>query len=146
MVRQYFATPITGVAGTEGDDQSAKLQLVLDLMRGVNLVAAAEAVAFARHLSVDLGQFHGLVREAAGASRVFITQGLEMIEGRIGDRVPAGSQTLDEAVARLETVVQRARDLHCPLHLGNAALTALLTARRAGFGGEASTSVIKAWH
>ncbi|PLN85845.1 NAD binding domain of 6-phosphogluconate dehydrogenase-domain-containing protein [Aspergillus taichungensis] len=146
MVRQYFATPITGVAGTEGDDQPAKLQLVLDLMRGVNLVAAAEAVAFARHLRVDLGQFHGLVREAAGASRVFITQGLEMVEGRIGDKAPAGSQTVDEAVARLETVVQRARDLHCPLHLGNAALTALLTARRAGFGGEANTSVIKVWH
>ncbi|KAL4894722.1 NAD binding domain of 6-phosphogluconate dehydrogenase-domain-containing protein [Aspergillus ambiguus] len=138
MVRQYFAQPIGGVAAVAGDVQAAQ-QLVLDLMLGVNLVAAAEAVAFARYLKVDLAQFHRLVSEAAGASRVFITQGREMIEGRIG----ANAETVDAATARLQTVVQKARDLHCPLHLGNAALNVLLVARRAGLGSEGSTSVIK---
>jgi 3-hydroxyisobutyrate dehydrogenase len=112
-------------------------------MLGVNLVAAAEAIAFARYLNVDLAMFHRLVSDAAGASKVFIHKGLEMIEGSIGDKAPEGSQTLDEAVAQMEKVVQKARDLHCPLHLGNAALEKLLTARRHGLGGEASTSVIK---
>ncbi|EAU31852.1 conserved hypothetical protein [Aspergillus terreus NIH2624] len=140
MVRQYFAQPIGQVAATAADAPAAQ-ELVLDLMRVVNLVAAAEAIAFARYLKVDLKQFHGLVAEAAGASRVFITQGLDMIEGRVG----ANAETVDAAVARLEKVVQKARDLHCPLHLGNAALSVLLLARRAGLGGEGSTSVIKVW-
>ncbi|KAF9894768.1 hypothetical protein FE257_006658 [Aspergillus nanangensis] len=144
MVRQYYAQPIAEVkSAASAEEQSASLQLVLDLMLGVNLVATAEAVSFARYLKVDLAQFHGLVAEAAGASRVFINKGLEMIEGRIGENAPAGSQTVDEAAARLETVVQKARDLHCPVHLGNAALSALYMARRHGLGSEGSTSVIK---
>ncbi|EAW17765.1 NAD(P)-dependent oxidoreductase [Aspergillus fischeri NRRL 181] len=142
MVRQYYPKPLADVTCT-AEDPSAALQLVLDLMLGVNLVAAAEAIAFARYLNVDLAMFHRLVSDAAGASKVFIHKGLEMIEGRIGDKAPEGSQTLDEAVAQMEKVVQRARDLHCPLHLGNAALEKLLMARRHGLGGEASTSVIK---
>ncbi|KAE8315504.1 NAD binding domain of 6-phosphogluconate dehydrogenase-domain-containing protein [Aspergillus transmontanensis] len=142
MVRQYFTTPIASVTAS-AEDQSAALQLVLDLMQGVNLVAAAEAVAFARYLKVDLAQFYDLVSAAAGASKVFITKGLEMIKGQIGEEAPAGSQTVDEAISRLEKVVQQARDLHCPLHLGNAALNVLFTARRAGLGAEGATSVIK---
>lgn len=142
MVRQYYPKPLAEVTCT-AEDPSAALQLVLDLMLGVNLVAAAEAIAFARYLDVDLAMFHRLVSDAAGASKVFIHKGLEMIEGRIGDKAPEGSQTLDEAVAQMEKVVQKARDLHCPLHLGNAALEKLLMARRHGLGGEASTSVIK---
>lgn len=142
MVRQYFTTPIASVT-VSAEDQSAALQLVLDLMQGVNLVAAAEAVAFARYLKVDLAQFYDLVSAAAGASKVFITKGLEMIKGQIGEEAPAGSQTVDEAIAKLEAVVQQARDLHCPLHLGNAALNVLFTARRHGLGAEGATSVIK---
>ena len=123
MVRQYYAKPISDV--TPCADTEAATELVLDFMRGVNLVAAAEAVSFARYLNVDLTQFYGLVSQAAGASKSFIQQGLEMIEGRIGDKAPAGSPTVDQVAAKLEVVVQKARDLYCPLHLGNAALNVL---------------------
>ncbi|KAE8350842.1 NAD binding domain of 6-phosphogluconate dehydrogenase-domain-containing protein [Aspergillus coremiiformis] len=142
MVRQYCTASIASVTAST-DDQGSALQLVLDLMLGVNLVAAAEAVAFARFLAVDLAQFYDLVSAAAGASKVFNTKGLEMIQGRIAEKAPRGSQTLDEAISRLETVVLKARDLHCPLHLGSAALNVLLTAKRAGLGAEGATSVIK---
>ncbi|KAF7595687.1 hypothetical protein BBP40_005131 [Aspergillus hancockii] len=142
MVRQYYASPIASVAASAAD-QSEALHLVLDLMLGVNLVAAAEAIAFARYLKVDLAQFYELVSAAAGSSKVFNAKGLEMIEGHIAEKAPAGSQTVDEAISRLESVVQRARDLHCPLHLGNAALNVLHLAKRAGLGGASSTSVIK---
>ncbi|KAE8154470.1 NAD binding domain of 6-phosphogluconate dehydrogenase-domain-containing protein [Aspergillus avenaceus] len=143
MVRQYYPSPITSVTTPTTEYQATALQLVLDLMLGINLVAAAEAVTFARYLNADLAQFYGLVRDAAGASKVFVTKGLEMIEGRIGEKAPAASQTIDEAISRLETAVQKARDLHCPLHLGNTALNTLLMVRRAGFGNEAATSVVK---
>jgi 3-hydroxyisobutyrate dehydrogenase len=108
-------------------------------MQLTNLVAAAEAIAFARHLNVDLKQFFTLVSDAAGASRQFMTRGLEMIEGRIGQN----SETVNDVISRLEKGVQKARDLHCPLNLGNAAMNVLLMAKRAGLGAEGSTSVIK---
>ncbi|KAL4966199.1 NAD binding domain of 6-phosphogluconate dehydrogenase-domain-containing protein [Aspergillus stella-maris] len=141
MVRQYYAKSLSEISPTA--DADAATELVLQLMRGVNLVAAAEAVAFARHLNVDLAQFHGLVTQAAGASKIFIEQGLEMIEGHIGDKAPAGSPTVDQVAAKLEAAVQKARDLHCPLHLGNAALNVLYMAQRHGSGGQSSTSVIR---
>ncbi|KAJ5325708.1 uncharacterized protein N7506_008810 [Penicillium brevicompactum] len=136
MVRQYFGEPIMKVSA-QGEPKD--LQLVLDLMEVTNLVAAAEAVAFARYLNVDLKQFYTLVGDAAGASRQFMTKGLEMIEGQIG----VGSETLDAATARLEGPVQKARDLHCPLNLGNSALNVLYMAKKSGLGAEGSSSVVK---
>ncbi|KAJ5160257.1 uncharacterized protein N7482_007261 [Penicillium canariense] len=142
MVRQYYSGPITEVVCTKtksAEETAEALQLVLDMMQLTNLVAAAEAISFARHLNVDLKQFFSLVSDAAGASRQFMTKGLEMIEGRIGQN----SGTVSDVVNRLEKAVQKARDLHCPLNLGNAALNVLLMAKQAGFGAEGSTSVIK---
>lgn len=134
MVRQYFGEPIMSVSAKS---EAGALQLVLDLMEVTNLVAAAEAIAFARYLNVDLKQFFTLVSDAAGASRQFMTKGLEMMEGQ------SGAETLDAATARLEKAVQKARDLHCPLHLGNAALSVLFMAKRLGLGGDGSSSVVK---
>lgn len=144
MVRQYYPDPITKVSTSKSaDENAAALQLVKELMLAINLCAAAEAISFARYLKVDLSQFYTLVSAAAGGSKVFIKEGLEMIEGKIGASAPAGSQTLDEVIERLENVVQKARDLNCPLHLGSTALNLLLLAKCGGYGKEASTSVIK---
>lgn len=140
MVRQYYAEAITKVSNTKSAEETAEAQqLVLDLMQLTNLVAAAEAIAFARYLKVDLKQFFTLVSDAAGASRQFMTLGLEMIEGRVGQN----SETINDIIARLEKAVQKARDLHYPLHLGNAAMNVLFMAKKAGFGAEGSTSVVK---
>lgn len=143
IVRQYYPHPITNVSCTASpEDKSAAVQLVHDLLIGINLVAAAEAVGFARHLQVDFGQFYDLVSNAAGASRVFNEKAKEMT----GDGSGSGSgQSLDEATAKLETVVQKARDMHVPLHLGNAALNVLFLARRRGVGESASTAVMQAF-
>lgn len=141
IVRQYYPHPIANVSCTVSpEDKSAAVQLVHDLLIGINLVAAAEAVGFARHLQVDFGQFYDLVSNAAGASRVFNEKAKEMT----GDGSGSG-QSLDEAIAKLETVVQKARDMHVPLHLGNAALNVLFLARRKGVGESASTAVMQAF-
>jgi 3-hydroxyisobutyrate dehydrogenase len=140
MVRQYYKEPITKVSSTKSAEETAEaLQLVLDVMELTNLVAAAEAIGFARHLNVELKQFFTLVSDAAGASRQFMTKGLEMIEDKVGQN----SESLDDAIARLEKGVQKARDLHCPLYLGNAALNQLFMAKRHGLGAMGSTIVIK---
>lgn len=142
MVRQYFSKPLRAVSNAKMLDNEADLrQLVLDMMEVTNLVAAAEAIAFARYLKVDLKQFFGLVSNAAGSSRQFMTRGLEMIEGNID--MQTGSEKIDAAILRLERAVQKARDLHCPLHLGNATLNTLFLAKRAGFGDESTVSVMQ---
>ncbi|KAF7717529.1 Hydroxy monocarboxylic acid anion dehydrogenase family protein [Penicillium ucsense] len=140
MVRQYYSQPITKVNSSKSDEESAAaLQSVLDVMQLTNLVAAAEAIAFAKYLKVDLKQFYTLVSDAAGSSRQFMTLGLEMIEGKVGKN----SESVDQAINRLRKAVQKARDLHCPLHLGNATMNVLLMAKRAGLGADGSTSVVK---
>ncbi|PYH28957.1 NAD(P)-dependent oxidoreductase [Aspergillus neoniger CBS 115656] len=146
MIRQYYSHPLKDLdTSSATEDPETAIQLVLDLMQCVNLVAAAEAIAFARSLGVDMAQFFELVSDAAGGSKIFVTKGLEMIEGKIGAQAPAGSETLDAVVSRLEKVVQKARDMHCPLHLGNAALNVLLMSKGQGYGSEASTSVIRVY-
>ncbi|CAI7611136.1 unnamed protein product [Penicillium glandicola] len=143
MIRQYFAEPITEVSSTKSDEETAEaLQLVLDLMEVTNLVAAAEAISFARYLNVDLKMFYTLVADAAGASRQFMTKGLEIIEG-LGQGADGSSESVDAATSRLEKAVQKARDLHCPLNLGNAALSVLFMAKKSGLGAAGSASVVK---
>ncbi|BDD55509.1 hypothetical protein MPDQ_006073 [Monascus purpureus] len=130
MVRQYYTEPIAKVVPAKTPEQTAEaLQLVKDLMVGINLCAAAEAIAFARYLKVDLDQFYGLVTEAAGSSRVFATSGLEMIRGAVTTQLETAGNGIGEKLVR---VTQTARDLSCPLHLGNAALNVLCVAKRRG--------------
>jgi 3-hydroxyisobutyrate dehydrogenase len=71
-----------------------------------------------------------------------MTKGLEIIEG-LGQGANGDSETVDAVSSRLEKAVQKARDLHCPLNLGNAALNVLFMAKRSGLGAEGSTSVVK---
>ena len=144
MVRQYYAEPIAKVSNIKSAEETAEAQqMVVNMMEITNLVAAAEAIAFARALNVDLKQFYTLVSDAAGASKQLKSKGLDMIEGNIGQW--CGSETINDSIVRLEKAVQKARDLHCPLHLGNAALNVLYLAKRTRLGTEGSTSVIKAF-
>ncbi|KAJ5894199.1 Oxidoreductase [Penicillium taxi] len=139
VVRQYFPEPILKVSSILSAEEKADAQkLVLDMMELTNLVAAAEAIAFAKYLDVDLEQFFSLVSDAAGSSRQFVTKGLEMISGDITE----DAETVDEATSRLEKAVQKARDLHCPLHLGNSALSVLYLAKKAGLGASRSAKII----
>lgn len=139
MVRQYYPTRIADVSNSQSPEASeSALQLVFDLMRSIHLVAAAEAIAFARHLQVDFAQFYDLVSNAAGASVLFNERAWEMYSGT----GVTESRSLDDAIARLEAVAQKARDLYIPLHLGNAALNVLSLARRRG-DGAASTGVMR---
>lgn len=141
MVRQYYPSRIADVSNSqspEASESALHLQLVFDLMRSIHLVAAAEAIAFARHLQVDFAQFYDLVSNAAGASVLFNERAWEMYSGTGVTESPS----LDDAITRLEAVAQKARDLYIPLHLGNAALNVLSLARRRG-DGAASTGVMR---
>ncbi|KAJ9265148.1 hypothetical protein DTO212C5_6822 [Paecilomyces variotii] len=146
MVRLYFPDPIAQVSSTKSAvEKTSALNLVKTLLVNLNIVAAAEAIAFARHLKVDLQQFYGLVNEAAGASAQFKARGPEMIEGLESGEAPVGTLTVDDAVNELSTVVAEARLLNCPLHLAAEALTLFTFAQKRGYGREAAASVLKVW-
>lgn len=106
-------------------------------------------MSFAKSLDVYIPQFYTLVNAAAGASTMFKTRGAEMIAG-VGGEKKNGTEgekgrSLDDAISELAGVVQSARDLNCPLHLGNGALNLLLSVKGLGLGGEGDSSVIRAY-
>lgn len=150
----YFPAPITSVAAAKTPEEKAVvMRLVTTLMTTTNTLAAAEAIAFAHHLGVDLRQFYGLVNDAAGGSYIFKTRGAEMIDYLLqkdqtskeaGD-APVGTFRINDAVAELSAVVQAARELNCPLHLGSEALNVFLFAQRRGLGSKGVTGVLKIW-
>lgn len=153
MVRLYFASPIAAVtpsASASETQTSEKTALVLSLLRNIHLCAAAEAIAFAKFLDVDMGQYVELVNAAAGGSAVFREKGPAMIDTSTNTNVngyteKTKTRTLDDAVEELSSVVQTARDLECPLHLGNAALSVMLGGKRRGFGGQREEGVVRMW-
>lgn len=146
MVRLYFPDPIAEVSCTKSAAETAlALNLVQAFLIHLNIAAAAEAIAFARHLNVDLQQFYSLVIEAAGASAQFKLCGPEMIEGLKAGESPVGNLTVDDAVKQLSVVVGEGRQLNCPLHLASEALTLFTFAQRRGLGTEPVSSVLKVW-
>ena len=114
-------------------DIQGRTQLVLDLLEMVHLVAAAEAIAFAHQLRLDLKQFVVLVNDAAGATAAFRRINPFMMKA-LGDTGADTEDTtadvsLESCIERLNNVVGRARNEACPLFLGNAALGVLNVAR-----------------
>ncbi|KAM5433082.1 hypothetical protein MferCBS31731_007194 [Microsporum ferrugineum] len=147
MVRMYYPNPIrkaTSPTTMAPEFKSKATNLVISLLRNIHLCAAAEAVAFARHLNVDMAQFYELVNAAAGGSSMFKIKGVEMIEGIKKAGLPV-DRTLNDATNELSAVVQEARNLDCPLYLGAAALGILHQANHSGWGKDSDSSVIEVW-
>ncbi|OJD34613.1 3-hydroxyisobutyrate dehydrogenase [Diplodia corticola] len=140
MVRTYFPDPVSSVnqqtnGAASSSSNSEKLGLVLKLLRGVLLLAAAEAISFADHLKLDLHQFYDLASGAAGGSTVFRERGAEMIEFLTGKKVAGAKQDLPPLDVQriredLAEAINAGRKLYCPAPLAGAALNLLLTAQR----------------
>ncbi|CRG91175.1 3-hydroxyisobutyrate dehydrogenase [Talaromyces islandicus] len=146
MVRMYTSESLTKVQSTLSPEETTRrLQIVTKAMKYTNIVSAAEAVAFARHLNVDMTQFYDLVINAAGGSNMFNTLGATMIKGIPKGQAPAETLTIDTIIKELSDIVQEARDLYIPLNLATTALNQYVGAQRRGWGGEAATSVIRVW-
>ena len=63
-----------------------------------------------------------------------------------GDRCNLDQQkSISGSVASISEVVQAAREVECPLYLGNTALSLLLSIERRGLGEYVDDKVIKFW-
>jgi 3-hydroxyisobutyrate dehydrogenase-like beta-hydroxyacid dehydrogenase len=139
--------PVKGLA--ESDD--AKLALVLDLLRGILLCSAAESLAFASAVGLDLEQVHDLCINAAGGSRLLEKVGPEIIkafkEGNVksGWAAAEGSPGLKEIGEKLQAAVDEAQRIKAPLFLGNQALSVIRLALRQNGEGVAAGAVVSVW-
>ncbi|KKY18237.1 putative 3-hydroxyisobutyrate dehydrogenase [Diplodia seriata] len=138
MVRTYFSDPVSTIKpqtnGGTASSNSEKLDLVFKLLRGVLLLAAAEAISFADHLKLDLHQFYDLASGAAGGSIAFRERGAEMIEFLTGKKVAGAKDLPPLDVQRvredLAEAINAGRKLYCPAPLAGTASNLLAAAQR----------------
>jgi 3-hydroxyisobutyrate dehydrogenase len=75
------SAPVVG--SSPGDGQ--RLKLVNQLLCGVHIAAAAEALSFAESLGLDPGECWKILRDGAAASFMFDDRGARMVAGDFGD-------------------------------------------------------------
>ncbi|KAI9685106.1 MAG: hypothetical protein M1820_010842, partial [Bogoriella megaspora] len=80
MVRMYSEGPVSKVEKkASGEDRQRKTQLVIRMLVAIHVCAAAESIAFAKHVGIPLEQFYELAVDAAGGSLMFRECGKDMI-------------------------------------------------------------------
>lgn len=118
------------VVGPEpGDGQ--KLKLVNQLLCGVHVAVAAEALAFAEALGLDPEQCWEVVRHGAAASFMLEDRGSRMVHG-----TTTVASAVDLFVKDMGLVAEAARDTGYAAPLAGTANGTFLAARRAGLGRE----------
>ncbi|MDA0179369.1 NAD(P)-dependent oxidoreductase [Solirubrobacter phytolaccae] len=126
------------VVGSEpGDGQ--KVKLVNQLLCGVHIAAAAEALAFAEALGLDAGAVREIVRDGAAASFMLDDRGERMVQGAF-DEVKSA---LDIFVKDMGLVTDAARATAYPAPLASAAEQLYVAGRRAGLGRSDDASLIR---
>lgn len=153
VVRMYYPDPITKVSpttttGSSDDDAASKVRLVLQLLAGIHVASAAESIAYAKHMNIDLPQFFELASDAAGGSAMFKDRGPDMIQGLNGDVQVwslSGRSSLDAIVADLSFVVQEGRKVNCPMFMATEALNLFTFAQRNGWGKRSDASIVRLW-
>lgn len=136
------------------EDEKAKIGLVINLLRGVHLCAAAETLAFAHHLGLDLDQVYDLCVHAAGGSQIFSKLGHGILQA-LRERTPleyraggAKNGDLFKMFQELEESVNEAQRLKVPVFLGTQALHLLRRALQSGRGQElkmVSECIVGVW-
>jgi 3-hydroxyisobutyrate dehydrogenase/putative dehydrogenase len=128
------SAPVVGAA--PGDGQ--KVKLVNQLLCGVHIAAAAEALAFAEAMRLDPEATWKVLRGGAAASFMLDDRGARMVHG--SDEVKSA---LDIFVKDMGLVLDAARDAAYPAPLASAAEQLYLAGRRAGLGRRDDSSVIE---
>jgi len=120
-----------------GDGQ--KVKLVNQLLCGVHIAAAAEALAFTEAMGLEPATTWEVVRHGAAASFMLDDRGERMVHGSF-DEVKSA---LDIFVKDMGLVVGAARQHGYPSPLADAAEQLYLAGRRAGLGRHDDSSVIE---
>eukprot|EP00521_Asterionellopsis_glacialis_P012661 CAMPEP_0195301308 /NCGR_PEP_ID=MMETSP0707-20130614/29082_1 /TAXON_ID=33640 /ORGANISM="Asterionellopsis glacialis, Strain CCMP134" /LENGTH=115 /DNA_ID=CAMNT_0040364213 /DNA_START=21 /DNA_END=365 /DNA_ORIENTATION=+ len=114
--------------------------MVHQLLAGVHICAAAEALALAAKAGIDVDQMYKIVNSAAGASWMFQDRGQRMI---------AETEEVKSALAihvkDLDIVYSEAKSLGSPIPLASSALQQFITGQILGYGRKDDSQVVKVY-
>lgn len=140
-VLEHLATTLTVVGGRVGDGQAAKA--INQLLAGVHIAAAAEAIALARGLGLDTRMLLETLSTGAAGSFMFSDRGPRMLQAYADDAEGAEVRSrLDIMVKDMGIVTGIARDKHVPLPLAAAAQQLYLLGEAQGLGAQDDSSVV----
>jgi L-threonate 2-dehydrogenase len=118
--------------------QGSTFKIVNQLLAGVHIAVAAEAMAFAAGQGLDLEEVYRVITASAGNSWMFTDRMRRVLDK---DRVPRS--TTDIFVKDLGIVLDVARAERLPVPISAAALQMFLMASAAGMGAEDDSSVAR---
>jgi 3-hydroxyisobutyrate dehydrogenase len=124
------------VGAEPGDGQ--KVKLVNQLLCGVHIAAAAEALALAEAMQLDPAATWEILRGGAAASFMLDDRGARMVHGTDGV-----NSALDIFVKDMGLVTDASRATSCPVPLASAAEQIYLAGRRAGLGPRDDSTIIE---
>lgn len=123
---------------SEKPGDGARTKLVNNLLAGINLVGAAEALALAGRLGLDLAKTLDVIEQSSGQSWIGSDR---MRRAVAGDYAPRAHVTLLEKDTRLAVAAARAAGFEGPL--GERASQVFAEAARDGLAGEDDAALFK---
>jgi 3-hydroxyisobutyrate dehydrogenase len=123
-----------------GDEcgQGSTVKMVNQLLAGVHIAAAAEAMAFGVKAGVDPAKLYDVISNSGGSSWMFQNRVPHMLAG---DYTPLSA--VEIFVKDLGIVLETGKAERFPLPLAAAAQQIFLMAAAAGFGREDDSAVVK---
>lgn len=123
--------------GPEAGTGSA-FKIVNQLLAGVHIAAACEAIVFAKRLGLDLGKVHEVISKSAGNSWMFENRIPHVLDGDYSPRSAVGIFTKD-----LGIISDICRSLNFPAPMAGSALQMFLMTAAAGMAGDDDASVAR---
>lgn len=137
-VLDHLASTLTIVGPRPGDGQA--LKTINQLLAGVHIAAAAEAIALARGLGLDPAVVIEALSQGAAGSFMFADRGPRMLQAYDGGAEV--KSRVDIFVKDMGIVTAVGRTSHVPLPLAAAAQQLFLIAEAAGLGAQDDSSVV----
>ena len=145
MYCPYFEPPGRSLVKAIQDttEKTNTLNMVLSILIGIHTVAVAEALSFAHCLGLDLQMVIKLVNMSAGTSSAFSKHAVGMVQKlQVKDLAVVDAEPLEPLRTALALAVSRARSIHCPLLVANAALEVITEVERPGRSNGKELSII----
>jgi 3-hydroxyisobutyrate dehydrogenase len=118
--------------------QGAAFKMVNQLLAGVHIAAACEAIAFAAKQGLDLARVYEVITKSAGNSWMFENRIPHVLEGDYTPKSAVNIFTKD-----LGIVIDMAREAQFPVPVAGAALQMYLMTAAAGMGRDDDSSVAR---
>ncbi|KAL3798228.1 hypothetical protein ACHAWO_003433 [Cyclotella atomus] len=123
-----------------GVGKGATVKVIHQILAGVHVVVAAEALAMAAKAGLEVQQFYDIVKGAAGNSWMFGDRGRRMM-----DKEKEVKSALDIMVKDLDIVCKEAKRLGMPVPLSSMALQQFMGGVGIGLGRQDDSNVVQVY-